>query len=92
MQLAKETGEVKLTTCTRCRKTKHRRKFRTTGHLHTELRNVKAATCAEEGYTGDIYCKDCNTKLSSGEKIAKKAHTWDKGKITTGVTCTQKRN
>ena len=51
---------------------------------------MKAATCAEEGYTGDIYCKDCNTKLSSGEKIAKKAHTWDKGKITTGVTCTQK--
>ena len=51
---------------------------------------MKVATCAEEGYTGDIYCKDCNTKLSSGEKIAKKAHTWDKGKITTGVTCTQK--
>ena len=61
-----------------------------TGHQHTELRNVKEATCAKEGYTGDTYCKDCNTKLSSGEVIAKKAHTWNKGKITTKVTCTQK--
>ena len=74
----KEPGS-KTYTCTRCRKTSTE-EIPVTGHLHTELRNVKAATCAEEGYTGDIYCKDCNTKLSSGEKIAKKAHTWDKGK------------
>ena len=84
----KEPGS-KTYTCTRCRKTSTE-EIPVTGHLHTELRNVKAATCAEEGYTGDIYCKDCNTKLSSGEKIAKKAHTWDKGKITTKATCTQK--
>ena len=59
-----------------------------TGHLHTELRNVKQATCGQEGYTGDTYCKDCNTKLSSGKTIAKKAHTWDAGKITKKATCT----
>ena len=59
-----------------------------TGHLHTELRNVKQATCAHAGYTGDTYCKDCNTKLSSGKTIAKKAHTWDAGKITKKATCT----
>ena len=58
-----------------------------TGHQHTELRNVKAATCAQEGYTGDTYCKDCNTKLSSGKSIVKKEHTWDSGKITTAATC-----
>lgn len=61
-----------------------------TGHKHTELRNVKAATCAKEGYTGDTYCKDCNTKLSSGKSIAKKEHTWDSGKITTAATCSGK--
>lgn len=61
-----------------------------TGHQHTELRNVKAATCAQEGYTGDTYCKDCNTKLSSGKSIAKKEHTWDLGKITTAATCSGK--
>ena len=59
-----------------------------TGHQHTELRNVKQATCAHAGYTGDTYCKDCNTKLSSGKTIAKKAHTWDAGKITKQATCT----
>ena len=61
-----------------------------TGHQHTELRNVKAATCAQEGYTGDTYCKDCNIKLSSGKSIAKKEHTWDSGKITTVATCSGK--
>ena len=61
-----------------------------TGHQHTELRNVKAATCAQEGYTGDTYCKDCNTKLAIGKSIAKKDHTWDAGKITTAATCSGK--
>ena len=61
-----------------------------TGHQHTELRNVKAATCAQEGYTGDTYCKDCNTKLAIGKSIAKKDHTWDSGKITTAATCNGK--
>lgn len=61
-----------------------------TGHQHIELRNIKAATCASEGYTGDTYCKDCNTKLSSGKTIAKKDHTWDSGKITTVATCSGK--
>ena len=61
-----------------------------TGHQHTELRNVKAATCAQEGYTGDTYCKDCNIKLTSGKVIPKKEHTWDSGKITTAATCSGK--
>ena len=65
-------------------------KIPATGHQHTELRNVKAATCVQEGYTGDTYCKDCNTKLSSGKTIAKKEHTWDSGKITTAATCSGK--
>ena len=65
-------------------------KIPSTGHQHTELRNVKVATCAQEGYTGDTYCKDCNTKLSSGKSIAKKDHTWDSGKITTAATCNGK--
>ena len=61
-----------------------------TGHQNTELRNVKSATCASEGYTGDTYCKDCNTKLLTGKTIAKKNHNWDAGKITTKATCTKK--
>lgn len=60
-----------------------------TGHQHTELRNVSEATCAQEGYTGDTYCKDCGTKLSLGEAIAKTDHTWDAGKITKAATDTE---
>ncbi len=48
-----------------------------TGHK-PEIRNKKEATCSSTGYTGDTYCSVCNKKLSSGETIAKKEHTWVK--------------
>ena len=80
---------VKTYTCTVCKATKTE-SIAATGHQHTELRNVKSATCGQEGYTGDTFCKDCNTKLSSGKSIAKKAHTWDAGKITQKATCIEK--
>ena len=28
-------------------------------HAATTLRDVKDATCTEDGYTGDTYCSDC---------------------------------
>ena len=37
----------------------------------TDLRNARAATYTSTGYTGDTYCKGCNTKLSSGTVIPK---------------------
>lgn len=48
-----------------------------TGHK-PEIRNKKEATCSSTGYTGDTYCSVCNKKLSSGETITKKEHTWVK--------------
>lgn len=80
------TPGVKTYTCSICQKIKTE-EIPATGHLHTEVRNVKEATCKEEGYTGDTYCKDCGEKLSSGEPTAKKAHDWDEGKVTTEATC-----
>ena len=80
---------IKTYTCIGCNATRTE-EIPATGHQHTELRNVKAATCAQEGYTGDTYCKDCNTKLATGKSIAKKDHTWDSGKITTAATCSGK--
>ena len=44
-------------------------------HTSTEARNQKAATCETAGYTGDTYCKSCNTKLSTGKSIAAKGHS-----------------
>lgn len=81
------TPGVKTYTCSVCQKTKTE-EIPATGHQHTEVRNVKEATCKEEGYTGDTYCTDCGEKLSSGEPTAKKAHDWDEGKVTTEATCT----
>lgn len=51
-------------------------------HTHTEIRNVKAATCTETGYTGDTYCKDCGVKTKSGTVLPAKGHTWDAGVVT----------
>ena len=85
-----ETG-VKTYTCSICSKTKTENIAKTTKHLHTEIRNKKAATCGETGYTGDTYCTDCGTKISSGKTIAKlTTHTWDEGKVTKEPTCTVK--
>lgn len=59
-------------------------------HGETEVRDVKAATCAEEGYTGNTYCKACDTKLETGQIIpATGEHTWDDGKVTKSPSCTQ---
>ena len=84
-----ETG-IKTYTCTVCQKTKTE-EIPATGHQHTEIRNKKEATCKAEGYTGDMYCKDCGEKLSDGKTIAKTTeHTWDAGKVTKAATCTEK--
>ena len=80
---------IKTYTCTGCNATRME-EIPATGHQHTELRNVKAATCTQEGYTGDTYCKDCNTKLTAGKVLPKTDHTWDSGKITTATTCSGK--
>lgn len=43
-------------------------------HKHTELRDVKAATEQEKGYTGDTWCLDCNKKIAEGTEVNKLTH------------------
>lgn len=47
-------------------------------HSNTEVRNAKTESCVEDGYTGDLYCKDCNTKISEGTVIPAIGHALDK--------------
>ena len=61
--------------------------LKATGHKNKETRNYKKPTCQEEGYTGDIYCKDCGILLSSGKVTKKYDHDWDGGKVTKEATC-----
>ncbi|MBR7179732.1 MAG: leucine-rich repeat protein, partial [Oscillospiraceae bacterium] len=67
------TGEKDETVCT---------------HENTEIRNDKAATCTEDGYTGDTYCAECGEKLATGETIPATGHTEE---IIPGkdATCTE---
>ena len=81
-----EEGE-KTFTCSICGD-KKTEKISATGHQHTEIRNKKEATCKEEGYSGDTWCKDCGKKILSGQAIAKtEDHSWNQGKITKEPTC-----
>lgn len=50
-------------------------KIDATGHLHTEIRDVREATCTKEGYTGNTVCKDCGTIITAGQTIARTRHT-----------------
>lgn len=38
-------------------------------HINTEIRNAVEATCTQDGYTGDTYCKDCGEKIAEGSVI-----------------------
>ena len=40
----------------------------------TEIRDAKAESCTETGYTGDTFCVGCGEKLSEGEVIPKLSH------------------
>ena len=35
----------------------------------TEIKGAASASCDQPGYTGDTWCKDCNTKIKDGEPI-----------------------
>ena len=59
----------------------------------TEIVNQKAATCKEEGYTGDTKCKDCGEIIKAGEVIPKDASKHLGTTKTVGAkaaTCTAK--
>ena len=58
-------------------------------HKNTEIRNQKAATCTEDGYTGDIYCTDCGEMIESGTSIPSSGHSWDNGVVTKEPTETE---
>lgn len=55
-------------------------------HANTERQNVKTATCVENGYTGDIYCIDCQTMIKTGTEIPATGHDWGDGVVTKEAT------
>ena len=56
----------------------------------TEVKNAKAASCTEEGYTGDTVCTVCEIIVEKGEVIAKLSHSFGAWADTKAATCTEK--
>ncbi len=44
-------------------------------HNNTTVINASSATCGTDGYTGDIYCNDCEQTVEKGEIIIATGHT-----------------
>ena len=54
-------------------------------HENTETKDAVAATCTEDGYTGDRVCQDCGATIETGEVILATGHT---EKVIPGKTAT----
>lgn len=48
-------------------------------HEHTERQNEKEPTCTQDGYTGDMVCKDCGEMLEKGKLLPKTGHKYAGG-------------
>ena len=57
------------------------------GH-DTELKNAKAATCTEDGYTGDEICRTCGETVKQGSVIPAAGHDTEL-KDAKAATCTE---
>ena len=53
----------------------------------TELRGAIAATCTENGYTGDTYCLSCNKVAAPGKVIEAAGHKGGKATCTKKAVC-----
>ncbi len=51
-------------------------------HPSTVLKNAKAATCTEDGYTGDKYCTECGVLVEAGKVIPAISHNYENGVCT----------
>ncbi len=58
-------------------------------HGKTEVKNVKDATCTEQGYTGDTYCKVCDQKIVYGTNTDALGHGKTEVKNAKDATCTE---
>ncbi len=56
-------------------------------HEKTSVVGAKAATCTEDGYTGDTVCEDCGEVIEEGSVISATGHSWDAGSVTQAATC-----
>ena len=54
----------------------------------TEVKNARKASCTEDGYTGDTYCKTCGDKVQSGTVLKATGHTGGTATCSEKAVCT----
>ena len=54
-------------------------------HDEVNVIGEKAATCTEDGYTGDIVCASCGAELEKGEVVPALGHNWSEWTVTVPV-------
>ena len=57
-------------------------------HANQELQNASAATCTDEGYSGDTVCTDCGQTIVSGQVIPATGHLHTEVRDAVAATCT----
>ena len=55
-------------------------------HTETVYKDAVDATCTTEGYTGDIYCADCDEFISEGEAVAVTEHNFGEWTVVVEAT------
>lgn len=57
---------------------------------YVQQKGIKAATCTEDGYSGDTMCTKCNTLIEKGSIISKTGHQWEaEPTVDEEATCTK---
>lgn len=79
-----ETAGTQRLTCSACGTSKET-ELPALGHQF-ETVGVKAATCVENGYTGDQKCKTCGTTGEIGTVIPATGHTWTDWRVVQAAT------
>lgn len=80
---------IKSRHCAFCDERKDITEFEYEGCVHSKtiIKNIKAATCTETGYTGDTACDSCGEILEYGSETAKTGHKYKEA--VTAPTCTE---
>lgn len=60
-----------------------------TDHQNIGMRNVITPTCVTAGYSGDMYCIDCQTLIRKGTVVPPTGHVWAYEGILTEATATE---
>ncbi len=83
--LVSETTETKVYECSTCGAIKEEVACT---HTETTTQNEKAATCTEDGYSGDVICSSCGETVTQGSKISALGHD-EQTEVTKEATCTE---